>query len=44
MEEYYSEIGFEDNYEHCWETGDYDGQYCACCPHAGECSAGEDDD
>lgn len=33
-----------DDYEICWEHGAYDGQYCPCCPHRGECSGADDED
>ena len=33
-----------DEYEKCWYEGKYVDQYCPCCPHRDECSAGSDDD
>lgn len=33
-----------DNYDMCWESGNYVGQYCPCCPYRNECSGYEDDD
>ncbi len=33
-----------DEYDHCYNTGNYTGQYCALCPHGFECSAYDDDD
>ena len=26
------------NYDHCYETGEYDDQYCYDCPYKEECS------
>lgn len=34
---------YEDEYERCWQTGEYDDQYCADCPHNSDCN-GEDDE
>ena len=45
MGDYYGEIGGSDHeYDSCWLTGNYDGQYCELCPHKGECSGYEDED
>ena len=33
----------EDEYERCWQTGEYDDQYCADCPHNYECNGEEED-
>lgn len=33
-----------DEYEHCWENGDYDDQYCPLCPHYSECCEDEHND
>lgn len=35
---------YEDEYERCWMTGEYDDQYCLMCPHNAECNSEEDDD
>ena len=32
------------DYEKCYETGEYDGEYCEMCPHKFECSGYEDED
>lgn len=34
----------EDEYEHCWNTGEYDDQYCYECPHHEECSGYDEED
>ena len=34
---------YEDEYERCWQTGEYDDQYCADCPHNSDCN-GEDEE
>lgn len=34
---------YEDEYERCWQTGEYDDQYCGNCPHNSDCN-GEDDE
>lgn len=44
LDEMYAELETDDEYERCWETGAYAGQYCPCCPHSGECSGCDDDD
>lgn len=31
-------------YDACWNTGEYDDQYCPLCPHSSECSGYEDRD
>ena len=33
-----------DEYEHCWESGNYEDQYCPLCPHYSECCEDEHDD
>ena len=33
-----------DEYEKCWENGDYDDQYCPECPYYEMCSGGDSDD
>lgn len=33
-----------DNYDHCWETGEYDDQDCNFCPYNEECSGSSDDE
>lgn len=38
---------YKNEYEYCWETGDYTDQDCQQCPHSEECSGSgesEDDD
>lgn len=36
-----SSISNSDNYEDCWNTGNYDDQDCNFCPHKDECSGFE---
>ena len=42
LDGYYESFGAD--YEDCWETTNYDGQYCPLCPHSSECSGYEDRD
>ena len=44
MDEFYSSVNSSEEYEYCWEHGDYDDQYCPDCPHYSECSGGEEDE
>ena len=32
------------SYDACWNTGEYEDQYCPLCPHSSECSGYEDRD
>jgi hypothetical protein len=34
---------YEDEYERCWQTGEYDDQYCTECPHNYECNGEEEE-
>ena len=34
---------YEDEYERCWQTGEYDDYYCTECPHNYECNGEEED-
>lgn len=34
----------DDEYDYCYETGNYSDQICEICPHRFECSGYEDDD
>ena len=40
---WYSE-GSNSEYDDCWLNGNYEDQYCPCCPYKDECSGYEDDD
>lgn len=31
-----------DSYDACWDTGEYEDQYCPLCPHSSECGGYED--
>lgn len=42
LDAYYEDFGID--YESCWQTTDYDGQYCPLCPHRMECGGYEDRD
>ena len=33
---------FRDDYEDCWQTTNYDGQYCPLCPHNSKCGGYKD--
>ena len=33
-----------EEFEYCWQTGDYTDQICELCPHREECSAGGNDE
>lgn len=35
---------YEDEYEKCWITGEYDDQHCYDCPHNHECNGEEDEE
>ncbi len=37
------DTNFED-YERCWETGEYTDEFCELCPHKYECSGSNEDD
>lgn len=34
----------EDEYERCWQTGQYEDQYCPNCPHNNDCNGEDEDD
>ena len=34
----------QNQYDNCYETGNYEDQYCELCPHKSECSGYEDHD
>ena len=33
-----------DDYESCWQNGNYVDQYCPCCPYKDECSGYDEED
>lgn len=35
---------YQSDYDHCYETGEYDDQYCYECPHKEECGGYEEPD
>lgn len=37
----FASILMNDQYEYCWQTGNYEDQCCDLCPHANECSGNE---
>lgn len=33
-----------DDYESCWQNGNYVDQYCPCCPYKDECSGYDEEE